>query len=386
MNPRTLEPLNPDTSDIAGLYIHIPFCLTKCNYCNFYSVTSPLLIPDFLEALFQEMEMTHEQWGPFDTVYIGGGTPSLLSLGQLETILTAVRRRFVLLDHSEITLETNPGDLNLPFLQGLQGIGINRLNVGIQSFDPNILDSLGRRHSSTQAISAIENSRGAGFQNIGLDLIYGIPGQELKSWRETLHQGLLFSPEHLSCYQLSLEEKTPLGRRHRQGEFRLPGEGLQYDFFMKTSEWLEGAGYLRYEVSNFARNLAFASRHNQKYWNHTSYLGLGPAAHSFREGERWSNHSSLNQYLADIKKGTRPIGMRESLTIEQLQLEVLFLGLRTRRGICLQDFAERYHVDLLSEKKDMINRLQEERLLSIQNGYLMPTRAGLAVADSLALM
>ena len=371
---------------IPGLYIHIPFCLTKCNYCNFYSVTSPSLIPDFLEALFQEMEMVHDQQGPFDTVYIGGGTPSVLHLRQLETILTRVRKRFTLLGNSEITLETNPGDLNLSFLQGLHRIGITRLNIGIQSFNQKILDFLGRRHSVSQAISAIEGSRAAGFQNVGLDLIYGIPGQDLDSWRETLNQASTFLPEHLSCYQLTVEEKTTLGQRCRKGEFRLPEEDLQYDFFMKTSEWLEGAGYLHYEVSNFAKSLIFTSRHNQKYWNHTSYLGLGPAAHSFRDGERWWNHSSLDQYLADIKKGKLPIGMRERLTFEQLQLEALFLGLRTRKGISLQEFARRYHSDLLSEKKESIMKLQETGYLSIQNGFLMPTRAGLAIADTLALI
>ena len=371
---------------VPGLYIHFPFCLTKCHYCNFYSITSPLLIPDFLEALFQEMEMVHDQWGPFDTVYIGGGTPSVLHLEQLERILAKVSRSFVLLAHPEITLETNPGDLNLHFLQGLHRIGINRLNIGIQSFDQKILKFLGRRHSPNQAISAIENSRRAGFQNMGLDLIYGIPGQDLESWRETLQQGLLFSPEHLSCYQLSLEDKTPLGRKHGKGEFRLPEEDLQYDFFMKTSEWLEEAGYLHYEVSNFAKNLSFVSRHNQKYWDHTSYLGLGPAAHSFRDGERWWNHSSLHQYLADIGKGKFPLEKKEFLTLEELQFETLFLSLRTRAGISLQDFAKRYHFDLMSEKKEIISRLQEEGVLSIQEGYLRPTRAGLAVADSLALI
>ena len=178
MNPRILESLNPNPQKVAGLYIHIPFCLTKCNYCGFYSITLPSLIPDFLEALFQEMDMVHDQWGPFDTVYIGGGTPSVLNLEQLETVLTKVKKSFALSGHPEITLEANPGDLNLLFLQGLHRIGINRLNIGIQSFDQKILNFLGRRHSPNQAISAIEGSRAAGFQNVGLDLIYGIPGQD----------------------------------------------------------------------------------------------------------------------------------------------------------------------------------------------------------------
>jgi oxygen-independent coproporphyrinogen III oxidase len=386
MNPQTLEPLNPIPRKIPGLYIHIPFCLKKCGYCSFYSITSLSSIPDFLVALFQEMEMVHDPWGPFDTVYIGGGTPSLLTIKQLESILTRVQKYFRLLPDSEITLEANPGDLSLPFLRSLKSIGINRLNMGVQSFDQKILDFLGRRHSLDQAISAIESARLAGFQNLGFDLIYGIPEQNLASWQETVEQALTFLPEHLSCYQLTLEEKTALGQRYRNGEFQLPEEDLQYDFFMKTSEWLEGAGYLHYEVSNFARSLTFASRHNQKYWNHTSYLGFGPAAHSFKDGERWWNHASLDQYLADIEKGKLPVEKKENLTIEQLRLEALFLGLRTKRGISLQDFIRRYHSDLLFEKKEVIGNLERQGFLSIQNGHLVPTRAGLAVADSLALI
>ena len=273
MNPQPLEPMTFDSPKIPGLYIHIPFCLKKCNYCNFYSLTSLSSIPEFLKALFQEMGMVRDQFGPLDTLYIGGGTPSLLTLKQLESILAHIQKKFVLLPDPEITLEANPGDLNLSFLRDLRNLGINRLNIGIQSFDQKILDFLGRRHSLLQAISAIENSRIAGFQNIGLDLIYGIPGQDMESWRDTLIQTFVFSPEHLSCYQLTIEANTPLGVKHQKGEFALPGEEMQYNFFMKTAKWLKEAGYLHYEVSNFAKNITFASRHNQKYWTHTPYLG-----------------------------------------------------------------------------------------------------------------
>ena len=371
---------------IPGLYIHIPFCLRKCHYCSFYSVATLSSIPTYLEALSQEMEMVRDPWGPFDTVYIGGGTPSILTIKQLESILAHVQKTFVLSPGIEITLEANPGDLNLPFLRRLRNMGINRLNIGIQSFDQKILDFLGRRHSPEQAISALESTRRAGFQNMGFDLIYGIPGQDLESWRETLNQALIFSPEHLSCYQLTIEGNTLLGQRYRNGEFRIPKEDIQFDYFMKTSEWLEEAGYLHYEVSNFARSPTDASRHNQKYWNHTPYLGLGPSAHSFKDRERWWNHSSLDQYLAHIEMAKLPVEKKEILTREQLQLEALFLGLRTRRGISLQDFIRRYHFDLMAGKKEILHKLQEEGFLSIQNGFLAPTRTGLAVADSLALI
>ena len=382
-----MNPTNPINSEkIPGLYIHIPFCLSKCHYCDFYSLTSISAVPDFLDALFKEMEMYRNRFNSFDTVYIGGGTPSLLSPQQLENILVRILGNFDLVSDSEITVETNPADLNRSYLESIREIGINRINIGVQSFDQKVLNFLGRRHSLMQALSAVEASRKAGFHNIGLDLIYGVPGQSIDSWLDTLKQAVAFSPEHLSCYQLTLEPKTPLGKRYQAGEFSIPGEELQYEFFMKTSQFLEGAGYIHYEVSNFARGTELASRHNQKYWDHSPYLALGPAAHSFQDNQRWWNHHSLNQYLASINAQNRPIEGTETLTMEQLRLEALYLGLRTKKGVCLQDFENRYHCDLFTEKKMILVKLEEEGFISIHEGHLYPTQTGLAVADSLSLI
>jgi oxygen-independent coproporphyrinogen-3 oxidase len=383
MNPsNSINPTNP----IPGLYIHIPFCLSKCGYCDFYSSTSISALPGFLDALFKEMEMYRPRFQAFDTVYIGGGTPSLLHPEQLERILTGVKENFDLTSTAEITIETNPADLNRPFLESMRQIGINRINIGVQSFDEKVLGFLGRRHSIKQAISAIEASRKAGFRNIGLDLIYGVPEQDVESWLDTLKHAVAFSPEHLSCYQLTLEAKTPLGRRYQEGQFPIPGEELQYEFFMNTSEFLEEAGYIHYEVSNFARGKEYASRHNQKYWDHSPFLGLGPAAHSFQSNRRWWNYRSLDQYVAAINAGNLPVEDTETLTMEQLQLEALYLGLRTRKGVCLQDFKNRYHYDLFTEKKEILAKLEGEGFISIRDGHLYPTQSGLAVADSLSLI
>jgi len=377
-------------SKTPGLYIHIPFCITKCLYCDFYSLTSISAIPDFLDALFKEMEMYHNRFNPFDTVYIGGGTPSLLSPQQLESILKRVRKNFDLISNTEITpeitIETNPADLDRSSLESMREIGINRINIGVQSFDEKILNFLGRRHSVKQAISAVEASRKARFHNIGLDLIYGVPEQDINSWLDTLKQAVAFSPEHISCYQLTLEAKTPLGIRYQAGEFSLPGEELQYEFFMKTSEFLKDAGYIHYEVSNFAKGPEHASRHNQKYWDHSPYLGLGPSAHSFQCNRRWWNHRSLDQYLAVINAGNLPFEETEILTMEQLRLEALYLGLRTKKGVSLQDFKNQYYYDLFKEKKKILSKLEEEGFISIQDGYLYPTQTGFAVADRLALI
>jgi oxygen-independent coproporphyrinogen-3 oxidase len=375
-----------NSEKIPGLYIHIPFCLSKCSYCDFYSLTSISAVPDFLKALFKEMEMYPNQFKAFDTVYIGGGTPSLLSPKQLKDIVTGVQKNFDLMADTEITVETNPADLDRSSFESMREMGINRANIGIQSFDDKVLAFLGRRHSVKQAISAVEASRKAGFQNIGLDLIYGVPGQDINSWLNTLKQAVAFSPEHLSCYQLTLGAKTPLGTRYKAGEFLMPGEESQYEFFIKTSGFLEDAGYIHYEVSNFSRGMKYASRHNQKYWDHSPYLGLGPSAHSFQSDRRWWNHRSLDQYLAAINPENLPVEETEILTMEQLSLEALYLGLRTKKGVSLYDFKNQYHYDLFAEKSKMLNKLQEEGFISIRDGRLYPTQAGLAVADSLALI
>ena len=373
-------------SKIPSLYIHIPFCLSKCHYCDFYSSTCLSAVPNFLDALLKEMEMYHNRFNSFDTVYIGGGTPSLLSPNQLDGILNQTRKTFNLISNTEITIEANPADLSQSFLESIHEIGINRINIGVQSFDEEVLAFLGRRHSVKQAFSALKTSRKTGFHNIGLDLIYGVPSQDMESWLNNLRQAVLFSPEHISCYQLTVEAKTPLGRRYQAGEFPIPGEDLQLEFFMKTSEFLEDAGHIHYEVSNFARGKEHTSRHNQKYWDHSPFLGLGPSAHSFQENQRWWNHRSLDQYLAAINAGNLPVEEKEALTMEQLRLEALYLGLRTKKGIFLQDFEDRYHYNLLTEKKEMLSKLEEGGFISIQNGYLYPTQTGLAIADSLSLI
>jgi len=339
-----------------------------------------------MDALLAEIEMYRGRFAGFDTVYFGGGTPSVLNPEHLRTILGTLRENFSLSSDTERTVETNPADLNLPVLEAMLDMGINRLNIGIQSFDQKVLDVLGRRHSAEQADVAIEDARRAGFGNVGLDLIYGVPGQEVASWLDTLNRALSFGPEHLSCYQLTVEEGTPLGRRYARGEFIVPEEELQYQFFMKTSEVLEEAGYVHYEVSNYARGMSFASRHNQKYWDHSPYLGLGPSAHSFQDNQRWWNQRSVEAYVSAIRSGDLPIEGKEVLSAEQLQLEALYLGLRTKKGIHLKEYARRYQRDLLQEKRRLLMALQEDGLISIKNGHLSPTHSGLAMADSLASM
>ncbi len=369
-----------------GLYIHVPFCEKKCAYCNFYSVTSLNDIPEYVNAVLKELSLYNRYFSFFDTIYFGGGTPSLLSAAALSDILIHVHSTFTIAADAEITAEINPGDADLHFLVSLRQMGVNRLNIGIQSFDEDILRFLDRRHTRKQAIHSIEQARAAGFDNIGLDFMYGIPDQSLLSWKGTLSQALSFHPEHLSCYQLSLEDDTPLGRRHQNNEFALPCEDEQAELFMLTSDILTGAGYLHYEVSNFARDDGFKSRHNQKYWRHVPYLGIGPAAHSFSGQRRWWNHRSVKQYLLDLREDRRPLEASETLTLSQQRLETSFLGLRTGEGIPLQHFSEQHENMSPCEREKVLDLLVQQGLIVVRDGFLKPTLRGLAVADRLALM
>ncbi len=370
----------------AGLYIHIPFCRQKCAYCNFYSIVPDRDPSPFIHWLVQELSLYVHEFEFFDTIYIGGGTPSILPVRIIADILTAVARNYAILPEPEITVEVNPGDAEAAHLVSLRLSGVNRLNIGIQSFDDRLLRFLGRRHSSRQAVDAVENAFAAGFDNIGVDLIYGIPGQTVAMWRETLSRALSFRPHHLSCYQLTLEADTPLGRKFAENLFALNGEAAQAEFFFTTADILENAGYIHYEVSNFAGSASLLSRHNQKYWQHQPYLGVGPSAHSFCRGKRWWNHRSVERYTDALRNGRAPVEDCEILTAEQLGMEALFLALRTRRGIDLCDFEEKYPCNPLAGKRDSLQWLAAAGLIEISGCRIRPTRTGLAVADQLALI
>lgn len=382
---------------LPGLYIHVPFCLKKCAYCSFYSTTDRSLIPLFRRALRREMALYRGWAAAFDTLYIGGGTPSVLHADDLQGLIADIRAAFPIAADAEITVEANPADITQERLAALRRSGVNRLNIGVQSFDDPSLALLGRRHTAEAAGDAIGRAFDAGFTNIGLDLIYALPSppatrpappatdRNVAAWLATLDRAIGFGPDHLSCYQLTLEGRTPLAERCRRGELTVPDEPSQADYFFQTAAILEESGYCHYEVSNFARPDR-ESRHNQKYWDHTPYLGLGPAAHTFSGRDRRWNHGSVGAYIAALESGGNPVESSETLTDEQLRMEALFLGFRTRRGICLETFGNRYGQDLLADKQELIMRLCREGVLEMRDGFLRPTRAGMAVADSLALI
>ena len=381
MKPGTIKTRKP-----WGLYIHVPFCRGKCGYCDFYSVTDRSSIPEYVELLGHEMDFHQSESGPFDTIYVGGGTPSLLSTAQLEKILDTVHGKFTIDPNSEITLEVNPEGLSLDYLHDLHGLGINRLSIGLQSLDDEVLKFLGRRHSVEQGVSAMERAGKAGFSNISLDLIYCVPGQGVKAWEKVLREALDMSPEHLSLYTLTFEEKTPLGVKYKNGSIPWYDEEEQRQFFLRTAAMTAEAGYVQYEVSNFSRDDTLYSRHNSKYWCHDPYLGLGPGAHSFGNGRRWWNHRSVKGYLAALRAGNTPPGGSEVLDRDALRLESIYFGFRTRKGIDLPKFRERYGIDLAQAPHGLLDGLAARGWISLDRGLLAPTPEGMLLADALPLL
>jgi len=319
------------------------------------------------------------KFATFDTLYLGGGTPSLLSENDLEGLVTSLKRVFSFQDDIESTIEVNPGDIDATRLCAMRKIGFNRLSVGIQSFCDHDLRLLGRRHNAAQAVEALISARKAGFDDMGLDLIFGIPDQTLQSWMTNLERAIDFAPEHISCYALSLEPGTPFAAAVAGGTMAPPDEAVQADMFMATSDFLEAHGYEHYEVSNFARGPEHRSRHNQKYWHHVPYLGLGPAAHSLQGNRRWWNYADNALWQAALKNGQSPIEGTEDLTRQQVALERIALGLRTRDGIPGNELPD------TPDAQNALKQFIDQGLLTLCDDRIIPTRRGFLFADHLAL-
>jgi len=366
---------------LPGLYAHVPFCRAKCPYCDFFSLPAPKLVPDWLDAV--ELEAARfADWRetPFDTLYIGGGTPTFLPDEALGRLFDRMHRAFDFTPDAEVTVEANPEDLTPDKATLLKELGANRLSLGVQAFDPEALAFLGRRHGLEETYRSIDAARSAGFNNLGLDLIYGRPGQTVEAWTRELTRAVSFKPEHLSCYMLTFEPRTVFGRMKEQGRIIPPDEEQSRELFLATSNFLTGQGYEHYEVSNFAWGAANRSRHNQKYWRRVPYLGLGPSAHSFRDEQRWWNVSSVRKYGRALAEGASPETGRERLDPEQRALERLYLGLRTSEGVALDEAAgwAGFEAGLAAAIG--------QGLVEAREGRVIPTREGLLVSDSLPLL
>ncbi len=339
----------------------------------------------------QEMDMVCKAPLSFDTLYLGGGTPSLLKAEVIDSIIAAARNRFKFLKAAEITVEVNPGTVTFDQLKTYHRAGANRINIGVQSFDQSNLDFLGRIHTADDAIYVLNASRKAGFENIGLDLIYGIPGQTATSWLADLVKAVEFSPEHLACYILTYEPKTPLFLAREKGRFNPLSEKIVVDLFETTHTFLTTNGYEQYEISNFAKNTIGhnglrRSRHNQKYWSGVPYLGLGPAAHSFFSSERQWNHRSVRRYIKDLNSGALPIEGKEVLTRSQRMIEAFYLGLRRKNGINFESFNQAFRVDFKQVFEDVITDLEEKELIKTDQNHFALSQKGMLFLDSITEM
>lgn len=340
---------------------------------------STSLLSLWLEALEKEILFYRDKFQSLDTIYFGGGTPSLLDLDMTERILNTVKSEYHFKEDTEITFEANPCDMEPEKIDGLKYLGINRINLGVQSFNDDELHFLGRLHSGSKAERVLIDLEKAGFKNVGIDLIYGLKGQSLNDWQRTLERALHFSPEHISCYQLTIEGKTAFNMMKKKGTLDDIAEDESESFFLTTAGFLEENGYLHYEVSNYTRDMKYRSRHNIKYWNRTPYLGLGPSAHSFDGKKRWWNYRSVKKYCGSISNGEPPIENFEVLTGEQEILEKLALGLRTSEG---------FDLELLLIYPGYMKKLKELEAsghLIVKDSKIVSTKKGLLVADQLPL-
>ncbi|MBI5598697.1 MAG: radical SAM family heme chaperone HemW [Deltaproteobacteria bacterium] len=383
--------------DTLGIYVHIPFCKRKCPYCDFNSVAAvgdgwiAVGTPEkeYAESVLMEFSSIAEREGlgerirAVETLYFGGGTPSIFSPDTIARIIGGIRRVIPLSDNAEITLEVNPETVDGKKLRGFRDAGINRLSIGIQSLNPTELKTLGRLHSAEKAVEAVALSRDAGFKNIGVDIMFAVPGQTFRGWEKTLIEITGLAPEHVSIYGLTVEKGTPYHGLLKKGELVLPSEGLYADMYRCGARVMKENGYARYEISNFALD-GFECRHNMRYWLGKDYIGLGAGAHSYLglsgQGLRWWNEPSPGRYMEMAGKGLSPSAGSETLKVEEEATERIMLGLRLKEGIRENEFIERFG----SPPAEFILRwkeLNELGLIRAEDGFIALTQKGILFSN-----
>lgn len=350
---------------MAGLYVHIPFCKKRCLYCDFFSTTLLERRDEYVDALLKEIRMRREEAGePIRTIYIGGGTPSTLDPTAIRRILDTIGTQ----DAEEITMELNPGDATPAYMASIRAAGINRLSIGIQSFQDELLQLIGRRHNAEQAAEAIRMAQQVGFDNLSIDLIYALPGQTKKQWEADIHTALQSGVQHISTYGLMYEEGTALTNMLEKGQIQPMDEEDENAMYDRLCEHLEQAGWKHYEVSNFALP-GYEAKHNSSYWDGTPYIGVGAGAHSYLPPVRSWNPDNLDAYMDGIKQGTL-VREHETLTATDLYNERIMLGLRTCRGIPKQDVQNDYSI-----------HVEAGLLRETEDGRLVATRQGLHILN-----
>lgn len=363
---------------VSYLYIHIPFCLRKCLYCDFFSIPfDKSLSEEYIDALMMEIDIRKEGLGRLKTIYIGGGTPTVLSLKGLDRLFKKLRD--IPWSHDiEITIEANPGTIDSEMVKILNSLGVNRFSLGIQSFIDRELEILGRIHNSLEGIKAIELIKNEGAKNLSIDLIYGIPGQSVKDWQYNLSRAIKYSPEHISTYELTPEKETPLYDLITEGRLKKPDEDTIIDMYCHAIERLNRAGYIHYEISNFAKD-GFQCRHNINYWDRGEYIGVGAGAHSFEDEIRRVNLRDVRRYIDIVKKGLSPYEEETVIRETEALKEYIFLGLRKREGINVRAIKERFKIDIITASSDLISN----GLIEVKGDYLRLTNRGITLSNSI---
>ncbi|HSA79060.1 MAG TPA: radical SAM family heme chaperone HemW [Nitrospirota bacterium] len=368
---------------MLSLYLHIPFCVRKCLYCGFYSTSySPQQAFAYVSALQLEAARYKGNFSKavFDSVYIGGGTPTVLSREQWVSIFKIVRENFRLSEDAEFTVEANPNTVAVDSIAFLRAHGVNRLSIGVQSFSDRVLKTLGRAHTAAQAEEAFKTARNAGLENIGIDLIYGVPGQSHDEWTSSVHRALTLEPEHISSYCLSLDEGSQFMREAEAGRLALPDDDVaarMYEFALRA---LTGAGYRHYEISNFSLS-GYECLHNMNYWERGEYLGLGPGASSFISGKRYHAVADIHEYTRRLTAGLSIVEDVETVKNGPAAEETIMLGLRTDKGIDLRKYEQEFGPEASRYLEACIDTLRDSGLVRVRDGRLMLTDRGVLLSD-----
>jgi len=378
-----MEKTTQSVSTSVSAYIHIPFCEHICYYCDFNKVfIEGQPVDEYIDMLIREMQLTRQLYpaDKMETIYIGGGTPTALSVEQLDKLLLGVRRELPFDDRNEFTVEANPGDLTLEKLRVLQHYGVNRLSMGVQSFDDRVLKKIGRRHSSQDVFDTMKVIESSGLTNVSIDLIYALPNQSLASFEDTLTKALALDLPHYSLYSLILENKTMFYNWMRQGRLRLPGEDTESDMFDMAIDRMVQAGKHHYEISNFADE-GKESRHNLVYWDNEHYYGLGAGASGYLGQKRYKNHGPIQHYLEPLRHHRLPVVSEESLSLTNQMEEEMFLGLRKAAGVSSLRFQQKFGRALTEVYGDVLNDLMARQLLAEKDGSYFLTKQGLHLGN-----
>jgi oxygen-independent coproporphyrinogen-3 oxidase len=368
--------------DTVGLYIHIPFCKMKCHYCDFpsYSGKEGLMI-DYAKALSEEIEVSCQD-KIISTIFIGGGTPTYLCIEGWEIIEKSIKKLNRIEEGFEFTIEGNPKTFNEEQLKIFKDMGVNRISMGLQAVQQCHLKSLGRIHSLEDFKHSYEMLRNFGFNNINVDLMFGLPNQSLNQWKETLTQVVELNPEHISCYSLIIEEGTRFFDLYEKDKLILPSEEVERNMYAEAINFLTSKGYHQYEISNFAKD-KLECKHNKIYWNLENYIGCGSSSHSYVNGQRYRNEEKITPYIMDIKSKKSAVVERNTNSLKDDIEEFMFLGLRKIEGISVEEFSRRFNISIFEKYNDVINKYINLNLLNLEGNRLYLTKRGIEISNQI---